>query len=277
LKQYDAAIDNFEKALSINPRLMDVFTNLVILQAANGEIDQAMARCNRILEEFSDDTKITSIVYNLKGGLYLAEQNTSAAEAAFKKAVEKNSNYLRPYFSLARIYMSENRQDEAIEQYNAVLEKDPKQAGSHMMLGTIYEMQKRYDLAEKHYRKTLEINSEFAPAANNLAYILAEKNRDLDEALVFARKAKEFLPDDPNVMDTLGWIYYKKGLYGNAVAELSDALEKLSDNPIVNYHLGMALYKKGETGQARAKLERALSISADFEGAAEARETLANL
>jgi tetratricopeptide (TPR) repeat protein len=150
-----------------------------------------------------------------------------------------------PYYALARIYLSGNQQQKAIDQYMAILEKDPNQAGPHMLLGTIYDMQKQFDMSEKHYRAALDINPQFAPAANNLAYMLSSREGDIDEALKFAQVAKEKLPDDPSVMDTLGWIYYKKGLYGNAVQEFSDSLEKLPENATVNYHLGAALLKKG--------------------------------
>jgi tetratricopeptide (TPR) repeat protein len=103
------------------------------------------------------------------------------------------------------------QQQKAIDQYTAILEKDPNQAGPHMLLGTIYDMQKQFDMSEKHYRAALDINPQFAPAANNLAYLLSSREGDIDEALKFAQVAKEKLPDDPSVMDTLGWIYYKKG------------------------------------------------------------------
>ena len=95
--------------------------------------------------------------------------------------------------------------------------------------------------------------------------------------MVFAQNAKEKLPDSPYVMDTLGWIYYKKGLYDLAIVEFSDALAKLPDNADVTYHLGMAYYKKGDTERARSELEKALSLNENFTGADEARKTLADL
>ena len=146
-----------------------------------------------------------------------------------------------------------------------------------MLLGVIYDARKRFDLSEKHYRAALAINPEFAPAANNLAYILSEQNTNLDEAMTFAQTAKEKLPDSPYVMDTLGWIYYKKGLYDLAIIEFSDSLAKIPDNAEVIYHLGMAYYKKGDTERARVELEKALSLNENFAGAEEARKILAQI
>jgi tetratricopeptide (TPR) repeat protein len=78
-------------------------------------------------------------------------------------------------------------------------------------------------------------------------------------------------------MDTLGWVYYKKGLYDNAIAEFTDCLEKMPDNPTVIYHLGMAYYKKGELQNARAELTKALQLDENFTGADEAKRVLAEL
>ena len=142
---------------------------------------------------------------------------------------------------------------------------------------TIYDLQNRFDLSEKHYRAALEINPDFVAAANNLAFILADQDRDIEEAFNFARMAKEKYPNDPNVMDTLGWVYYRKGLYDSAIGEFSDCLEKMPENPTVIYHLGMAYYKKGDLENARAELAKALQLDESFNGADEAKRILAEL
>ena len=78
-------------------------------------------------------------------------------------------------------------------------------------------------------------------------------------------------------MDTLGWVYFKKGLYDNAISEFTDSLEKMPDNAIVNFHLGMAFYKKGDRDKARSQLEKALSLNQNFDGAAEAKKVLSEM
>jgi len=123
----------------------------------------------------------------------------------------------------------------------------------------------------------LNINPNFAPAANNLAYLLVAQNKNINEALGFARKAKEKLPNDPNVMDTLGLVYYKKGLYDSAIGEFADSLEQMPDNAVVHYHLGLSYYKKGDKNPARTELEKALSLDQEFDGADEARQILSKI
>jgi tetratricopeptide (TPR) repeat protein len=78
-------------------------------------------------------------------------------------------------------------------------------------------------------------------------------------------------------MDTLGWVYYNKGLYGNAIGEFNDSIAKLPDNATIRYHLGLAYYKKGENDKAKAALEKALSLDGSFDGAEEAKRILEEL
>ena len=74
----------------------------------------------------------------------------------------------------------------------------------------------RIDAANKEYRKVLTLSPKHPLAANNLASNLADGGGNLDEALKFAQIAREAVPEDPNVGDTLGWVYYKKGLVETA-------------------------------------------------------------
>jgi len=277
LGQHGPALQNFEKALAINPKLMDVFANIVRVDADQKEYDRALKRCDHQLKIVEDSPSAVAVVYNLKGGLYAEQKKTSAAEEYFQKAIDQNPDLLQPYYSLALIYLADKQVDRAIAKYEALLKASPKQTAPHMFLGMIYENRKQYDLSETHYRAALDIDSGFAPAANNLAYILVEQDKDLNEALDFARTAREKLPNDPYVIDTMGWVYYKKGLYDSAIGEFTECLAKLPENPSVNYHLGMAYYKKGDPEQARTYLEKALSISNSFDGAQEAKQVLAGL
>ncbi|MFN2359363.1 MAG: tetratricopeptide repeat protein, partial [Desulfotignum sp.] len=136
---------------------------------------------------------------------------------------------------------------------------------------------KDHDKAMAHYKKALEINPEFAPAANNLAYLLLTTTDQYDEALRLARIAKSKLPEDPGIMDTLGLAYYKKELYGNALNEFLDSVKKIPDHPVVNYHLGLTYHKRGDRAQAIASLTKALELSDQFDGADNARQLLSEL
>jgi tetratricopeptide (TPR) repeat protein len=276
-RNYSAARKYFEKALSLNIKSMDVFKSLILTMAAENSYDIAIKRCDKQLEILQESPLSKAVIYNLKANLYQSRKNFKEAKISLKKAIEADPNYLSSYFALARIYLHNGDEQKAINQYEAILEKNPQQIRSHMLLGTIYDMQKRFDLSEKHYRKAIEIDPDFAPAANNLAYLLASEDENIDEALRLAQMAKEKLPDDPSVMDTLGLVYLKKGLYEIAIQEFKDSIIKLPDNATVNYHLGMAYYKKEEKGLAKKYLEKTILLDSEFEGVEEVKEILSDL
>jgi Flp pilus assembly protein TadD len=164
--------------------------------------------------------------------------------------------------------------DKGIAEYKAALEKNPNSLPAHMSLGMIFDFQRKFDQAKEHYQKALKINPKFPPAANNLAYLYAEKGENLDEALTLAQTAKEQVPDNANISDTLGWVYYKKGIYSRAVTYLQEATEKSPRNAALHYHLGMAYFKNGEIENGRKELKRALELDPKFNGADEAKATL---
>ena len=147
----------------------------------------------------------------------------------------------------------------------------------YMLRGVIYDAQGQYEKAQAEYEQSLKIDSKFAPAANNLAWIYAEHGGNIDKALSLAQLAKEKYPDNPSVSDTLGWIYYKKNVFLKAVSLLKESVEKLPDNPVVRYHLGMAYAKDGKKELAKKELETALQQNAQFPGSELAKKTLETL
>jgi len=146
-----------------------------------------------------------------------------------------------------------------------------------MLLGIMHDGHKEYSEAQAHYEEALKLNPQFAPAANNLAWIYAEHGGDLDAGLSYAQRAREQLPDDPHVADTLGWIYYKKNAYLLAVSLLKEAAGKLPNDPVIQFHYGMAQYKNGNADGAKQTLQASLKLSENFSGSEEAKKTLAGL
>jgi tetratricopeptide (TPR) repeat protein len=131
--------------------------------------------------------------------------------------------------------------------------------------------------ARKGYEELLEKNPRFAPAANNLAFMLAEKDEDLPRAFLLAQAARDAAPDDPQVADTLGWVLFKQRAYPRAEAILKEAAEKMPDNAEVFYHLGMAQQEMQRTDEARASFNRSLEIDSAGAYGDKARAALAGL
>jgi Flp pilus assembly protein TadD len=131
--------------------------------------------------------------------------------------------------------------------------------------------------ARAAYEATLAINPNYPGAANNLAYLLSEQPGQEELAFRLASSAQRISPDDPHVLDTLGWILYKRGEYQRALTVLKQSASKLPESPGVQYHLGMAAEKMGDTTTARTALTKAVGASSEFAGKEEARKALARL
>jgi Flp pilus assembly protein TadD len=123
----------------------------------------------------------------------------------------------------------------------------------------LYEETGRKDLAKQYYERTLKLDSSDPLALNNLAYLLAENNGDLNEALSYAQRAKQRLPTFTEITDTLGWIYYKKNLTDNAIDSFRALVVQAPANPIYHLHYAMALNQKGDRESARKECQAALA------------------
>jgi Flp pilus assembly protein TadD len=97
-------------------------------------------------------------------------------------------------------------------------------------------------------------------ALNYLGYMWAEKGEHLDDALRMIRRAVELEPDNAAYIDSLGWVYFRLGDFGQAIEQLERAARMLPADGTVQEHLGDALRAVGKMGEARAAYQRALAL-----------------
>ena len=81
-------------------------------------------------------------------------------------------------------------------------------------------------------------------------------------------------PGLAEIDDTLGWVFYLRGVYASAVVHLKSSVEASPDNPLTQYHLAMALAKSGDVAAGRRALEAGLALNPNLPEAAEARQVL---
>jgi len=236
------------------------------------------------LDNFAGTESIKDEIHRFRGQVFLKEQDEASAEKEWRKAIEINPQNLMAYILLGQLYQRQHKLPQAIgelDQYLAQkdLQKEARE-GAYLQKAYFLQLGGDMDGAEKSYREVLKLNSENFVALNNLAWILAENGKDLEEALSLAKKAKKMFPEDPEIADTLGWIYYKMKNYTLAENQLILSVNnRKNPGPRAEhyYRLGMALYKKGnDTDKIKAKqtLRKALELSDDFEGAEEAKKIL---
>jgi len=131
--------------------------------------------------------------------------------------------------------------------------------------------------AEQSYLKVLDITPDDPVASNNLAWIYADGDRNLDRALTLAETARGKDPNNPHYADTLGWVYYRMGRYILAADQLLFAINNGNPGPGNYYRLGMAYYRNGDETLAMQSLRKAVASDQDFDGIVEARRVLEEL
>lgn len=127
--------------------------------------------------------------------------------------------------------------------------------------------------AETDLRRVLELKPDDVDATNALGYTLADANRKLDEALALIEKALKAKPDDAAVIDSYGWVLYRRGDLAGAEKALRRAFDKQSDAEIAS-HLGEVLWVQGKRDEARAIFEQARLKDAKNKAVVEAMRRL---
>jgi tetratricopeptide (TPR) repeat protein len=183
---------------------------------------------------------------------------------------------------LCQVRAARGEIDQAIATGEQSLKDNPRQPNLYVVLGDLYESKSDLKKAESAFQNSLALNSQNPVASNELARVMLQTGENLDVALALAQKARAGLPNSPGVADTLGWIYYRKGVYPLAVTFLKEAFDqqeknKMPDNPDFDYHLGWAYEKAGQPALARQHFEHVLKLRPNYPAAAEIKNELSHL
>jgi tetratricopeptide (TPR) repeat protein len=191
----------------------------------------------------------------LLGQWYESLHRNAEARRAFESADAAGPKFSRAELSLAELDLQENQIGAARKRLLDLVNADRKNVKALLLLATVEDSSGDPAAAIPYYREVLGLDGNNIYALNNLANHLTTENPD--EALKLAQQAAEVVPDNPAVQDTLGWIYYRKGMYGMAVEHLKAAASKAA-NPRRQLHLGMAYLKSGEHDLGRNMVALAL-------------------
>ena len=124
--------------------------------------------------------------------------------------------------------------------------------------GMAYERSKNWAKAEKDFLYALKLFPEQPLVLNYLGYSWIDFGINLKEAEELINKAITLRPNDGYFVDSLGWTFYRKGDYKNAVLELEKAVSLVPSDPVINDHLGDALWKAGYKNEAIFQWNRVL-------------------
>src|SRR6266404_3513065 len=192
------------------------------------------------------------------GNLYLRAERYDNAIQTYQGLVEKNPKSADLLFRVAESQRRKGDLNAAIESFRRCSQAAPSDTQCLLQLALLMDGTGKRDQAKPIYEQILKIVPDHPVALNNLAFIKAEEGVDLDQALTMAQRARQKLPNSPDIADTLGWIYIKKNLSEDAVRVFKDLVVKEPANPTYHYHFGMALMQKGDKPSAKKEFDMAM-------------------
>lgn len=206
----DAARGIYEELVQENPKDILMLTYLGDAQALAGQHDEAAKTYSRGLEIAPND-------------IYFLEKRAAS-------------------------YARAGHDDNAVKDLSAALALTPDNPSLHFQIGSLYESQNLVEDAIASYKTVLKLNPNpvmSVASLNNLAWLMAQNEKTLPEALEYAKKTLEAVPVNPktglkdgNMLDTVGWVYFLSGQYEEARKLIEQARMALPTHPTVNYHLG---------------------------------------
>jgi tetratricopeptide (TPR) repeat protein len=303
----------YEDARKVNPNNVSVLVQLAeIYSATSKDSKQALALAREARKLAPDDPQIAhvlgrlawregdhvwassllqesarklpndaEVLYDLAHAWYSVGRLTDAEET-MRRARQKASAFghdqdAQWFLTLIDWYKSPQKRLEAEPQVQQLLKAKPDYAPALMVAGLIHEQRGRIQEARQAYETLLARNPQFAPARKQLARLYTDYLNDHQKAFEQASKARETLPEDPELAKLLGKIAYRRADYQNAARFLQDSSQKQPNDTEMLYFLGMTRYNLKETNETKQALGRALALNPDASFAPEAREILARL
>jgi tetratricopeptide (TPR) repeat protein len=258
--KFKEAEDAFRRAYQLNPANSRGLMGIVETNMAQNKTDEAL----KILQQESDKTPnrldLLLALGNtaVRAGKYdFAVQTFNKVLAGLDKGKAQGDLYLR----IGETYRRKGDLNGAVQALQKARETLPDNIVVLSTLALVLDGAGRRPEAKQVYEATLKLDPNNAVALNNLAYLLAESNGDLDDALTKAQRAKQLLPSLYEISDTLGWIYLKKNLADQAIDVFKDLVVKQPNHSTYHYHLGMAYAQKGDKSKAVEQLKEALKYN----------------
>jgi len=187
------------------------------------------------------------------------------ARAGLQQAAAKNSQQrIQLILAEAQLLRDANQPKAAFDLVGQALDRVPNNPDLLYDYAMLAEKIERVDVLESSLRKLIEIRPEHAHAYNALGYSLADRNQRLPEAQELIEKALKLAPDDSFIIDSMGWVLYRRGQLKDSLAYLRRAYAGRPD-PEIAAHLGEVLWALGERSEAERVWGDATKESPDNE------------
>jgi tetratricopeptide (TPR) repeat protein len=244
-----------ERLVTIGKRLDDAHYYLGYISTQEGNNAAAIEHYLRV----SGGTNFLQAQHNLTELMIEANRYTEA-KAHLQSLRFRNADYNIPLLTMeANLLMDADRDDDAAALLDSSINAFPNDI-QLLFLRSVLSTE-RNDLAqmERDLRKIIELDPSSPVAYNSLGYTLADRTDRVEEAYELIQRAAELSPDDPAVIDSLGWVQYRLGMLAEARKNLTRAYELYPDHEVAA-HLGEVLWVLGERSEATRVWRNALQL-----------------
>ncbi len=256
-----------EMALVLGRLALALKPDFAVAQFLVGDILETSERqesANQVYASIKADSPFARAA-NIRMALNLnAMDRTEQAVALLRKMARENPKDPEPLITLGNVLRGHQRFVEAVEIYDQAVTRVGPMNKQHWSLlysrGMALERSKQWPRAEKDFLKALEYEPEQPYVLNYLGYSWVDMGLHLDRAMEMIRKAVQLRPNDGYIVDSLGWALYRLGDIPGAVRELERAVELRPEDPVINDHLGDAYWKAGRRQEARFQWRRSLGF-----------------
>ncbi len=287
-KSYEQAYEQFRKLDRLAPGDSDVLYTLGILalelerwEKARGYLQQVIATGKRASEatyfmgrsherEGAVDQAI-GWYQQVPEGIYYVESRVGIAALQARRGeldaardlfqslrLEQPTRAIELYLIEGEIFRELELHEEIVALFGEALQAYPGNADLLYARALSAAHLGRVDILERDLRAVLEQDPDHADALNALGYTLADQTDRYHEALGYIERALELKPNNPAILDSMGWVQYRLGNHSESLRYLRRALELLPD-PEVAAHLGEVLWVSGQQEEARQVWRDALS------------------
>jgi len=251
----DESIEELNLIISVWPEDQKTRYYLAVAYQEKEDLEKALEHFAMIKEDskYFSDSQI-HMAYILD-----SQKKSDEAKKVLEKAIALNKSGVELYLMLSSIYEDQGQFDNAITVIREGLNQDEENIDLIFRLGVLLDKSGDKQSCLDQMKKIIEINPDHADSLNYVAYTYAEQGIKLDEAMEMVKRALQIQPNSGYIIDSLGWIYFQKGLYDEAIVYLEKSVKITPDDPTINEHLGDAYLKKQNYEQALHYFNRALS------------------
>lgn len=259
-RQPDRARTVLEEALERTPGDPRLISYLAQLDIRAGHPDRALER----LTAAAATDPPSPLILLTRAELLASKKDWAGAEAELNRLLAVAPSVPRATELLVDVYRAQGKTEEAIRKLEESRGTATAIPGVESLLGRLYFAVGDTEKARARFESAIAVDPGNAQAKNDLAFLLARTGQDLDRALTLAQEAQQMLPQSAAVMDTLGYVYLRRGLHDPAREQLSLAIQMAEASgqarPEYYVHLAEAYRASGRVDDASTQIRKALEL-----------------